>query len=97
MKIDLVAKRCVMDFWWEVSEKKLFLKPQLTFQQDGMVASSSHNRTGKRSQRSKTPQSSQHNNQNPATTTTPNAAVQAAAEEELKHAPSPVQNPGSHG
>ena len=98
MKIDLVAKRCVMDFWWEVSEKKLFLKPQLTFQQDGMVASSSHNRTGKRSQRSKTPQSSQHNNQNPATTTTPNAAaVQAAAEEELKNAPSPVQNPGSHG
>lgn len=35
MKIDLVAKRCVMDFWWEVSEKKLFLKPQLTFQ-DGV-------------------------------------------------------------
>ena len=33
MKIDLVAKRCV-DFWWEVLEK-LFLKPQLTFQ-DGV-------------------------------------------------------------
>ena len=108
MKIDLVAKRCV-DFWWEVLEK-LFLKPQLTFQQDGMVASSSHNRTGKRSQRSKTPQSSQHNNQNEEPS---NAAQRSKLWRRTRHRhrrpssrgvecrrhswktlPRPVQNPG---